>query len=124
MPDLAAIRSRFPALEADTIFFENAGGSQVPREVGDAVRDYMLHTFVQLGVDYPLSRHCTELVDRAHDFVRLLMNGDGIGEVVLGPSCSQLCLMLADAYGRILGPDDEIVVAEAGHEANVGPWTR
>ena len=123
MPDLDAIRFRFPALAGDTVFFENAGGSQVPAVVGDAVRDYMLHTYVQLGVDYELSRRCSALVDRAHDFIRLLVNGDDVGEVVLGASCSSLCLMLADAYARVLGPGDEIVVAEAGHEANVGPWT-
>ena len=124
MPDTQAIRSRFPALRASTVFFENAGGSQVPEGVADAVRDYMLHSYVQLGVDYELSRRSTALVDRAHDFVRLLMNGDGVGDVVLGASCSALCLMLADAYGRVLGAGDEIVISEAGHEANVGPWVR
>lgn len=124
MPDLDAIRSRFPALAASTVFFENAGGSQVPEVVGNAVREYMLHSYVQLGVDYELSRRCTALVDRAHDFIRLLMNGDGVGDVVLGASCSSLCRMLADAYAPLLGAGDEIVIAEAGHEANVGPWTR
>ena len=124
MPDLHTIRSRFPALATSTVLFENAGGSQVPDVVGNAVRDYMLHSYVQLGVDYELSRRCTTLVGRAHDFIRLLMNGDGVGEVVLGASCSSLCRMLADAYAPVVRAGDEIVVAEAGHEANVGPWTR
>ena len=124
MHDPNAIRSRFPALSTSTVFFENAGGSQVPDVVANAVRDYMLHSYVQLGVDYELSRRSTALVDRAHDFVRLLMNGEGVGEVVLGASCSSLCLMLADAYAPLLGEGDEIVIAEAGHEANVGPWRR
>ncbi len=124
VPDLSAIRLQFPALASDTVFLENAGGSQVPAGVPDAIRDYMRTTYVQLGADYDLSRQATAVVDEAHDFVRLFMNGDGVGEVVLGASSSVLCRMLADAYLPTIQPGDEIVVAEAGHEANVGPWLR
>ena len=124
LPDLDAVRAAFPALEADTVFLENAGGSQVPGVVADAVRDYMRSTYVQLGADYALSEKATAVVDRAHDFVRLLMGGEGVGEVVLGASSSALCRMLADAYLPTIRPGDEIVVAEAGHEANIGPWLR
>jgi len=119
--DRDRIRDQFPALKGDTIFFENAGGSQVPAVVADGIRDYMLSSYVQLGAGYPLSEHCTELVDAAHEFVRLLMNGDD-GEVILGPSTSALLQMLAGCYSTLLTPGSEIVVAQTGHEANVGPW--
>jgi cysteine desulfurase family protein (TIGR01976 family) len=56
--------------------------------------------------------------------VRLFMNGDVMGEVVLGHSSSWLFRMLADCYAETIQPGDEIVVAEAGHEANIGPWLR
>lgn len=124
MPDLTAIRARFPALASDTAFLENAGGSQVPREVAEAVARYMLTSYVQLDADYATSRRATEVVDRAHAFVRRLMGGDGSGEVILGPSCSVLCQRLADCYAGVLRPGDEIVVAETAHEANAGPWVR
>jgi cysteine desulfurase family protein (TIGR01976 family) len=122
--DLDRIRSRFPALAGDTILLENAGGSQVPAVVADRIRDYMLHTYVQLDADYELSRRCTEIVAAAHEFVAVLVNGTATGTVVLGPSCTRLCGTLADCYAEILEPGDEIIVSEAGHEANVGPWTR
>jgi cysteine desulfurase family protein (TIGR01976 family) len=115
------IRAQFPALGGDTVFLENAGGSQVPAAVADGIRDYMLSSYVQLEAGYPLSRHCTELVDTAHDFVRLLMNGAD-GEVILGSSTSVLLQMLARCYSTALTPGSEIVVAQTGHEANVGPW--
>jgi len=35
------------------------GGSQVPGAVADAVRDYMVSNYVQLGADYPVSRRAT-----------------------------------------------------------------
>jgi len=119
----AQIRSQFPALSGPTVFLENAGGSQVPAVVADRVRDYMLSSYVQLGAGYPLSERSTELVDQAHAFVRLLMNGLN-GEVVLGPSTSALLQMLSDCYARVLEPGREVVVAQNGHEANVGPWKR
>ena len=117
------LRRQFPALAGETVFLENAGGSQVPGVVADRIRDYMLTSYVQLGAGYELSRNATSVVDEAHDFVRMLMGGEH-GEVILGPSCSALLQMLADAYGRILEPGSEIIVAQTGHEANVGPWVR
>jgi len=119
--DRERIRAQFPALAGDTVYLENAGGSQVPAVVADSIRDYMLTSYVQLGAGYPLSQRATELVDEAHDFVRLMMNGKD-GEVILGPSTSALLKMLAVSYAQVLKPGSEIIVAQTGHEANVGPW--
>ncbi|NNE44517.1 MAG: aminotransferase class V-fold PLP-dependent enzyme, partial [Gemmatimonadetes bacterium] len=44
-------------------------------------------------------------------------------EMVLGPSTSALLRVLAGSLGRTLRPGDEIIVTDADHEANVGPWT-
>lgn len=117
------IRSAFPALAGDTVFLENAGGSQVPAVVVDRIREYMVSSYVQLGAGYPLSQKATAMVDEAHHFVRLLFNGTE-GEVILGPSTSALLQMLSTSYAKILSPGDEVVVAQIGHEANVGPWTK
>ena len=121
-PDAQRIRSWFPALQADLVFLENAGGSQVPGVVADRMREYMLSSYVQLDAGYALSQKATDTVNAAHEFVNLLMNGSQAGKVVLASSCSVLCRMLADCYARILVPGDEIIVAETGHEANAGPW--
>ncbi|MFA9566299.1 MAG: cysteine desulfurase-like protein, partial [Acidimicrobiales bacterium] len=53
--DRERIRAQFPALAGDTVYLENAGGSQVPAVVADSIRDYMLTSYVQLGAGYPLS---------------------------------------------------------------------
>jgi len=117
------LRSHFPALASGTVFLENAGGSQVPVQVADRIHRYLLESYVQLGAGYELSRRSTDLVRRAHDFVRHLMGGEG-GEVILGASASSLLQMLADCYSKVLEPGQEVIVAQTGHEANVGPWTR
>ena len=61
--DVQRIRDQFPALSGDTIYFDNAGGSQVPRCVADAIHRYLLESYVQLGAEYPMSRRCTRTVD-------------------------------------------------------------
>jgi cysteine desulfurase family protein (TIGR01976 family) len=120
----AELRGRFPGLAGGDVLLDNAGGTQVPSAVADRVRGYMLGSFVQPGADYGRARLATETVARARATVEALM-GAGPGQVALGPSTSALCAMLADCIRRApRSGRDEIVVCEAGHEANVGPWMR
>lgn len=124
MPSVQELRSRFPALQGDIVYLENAGGSQVPQCVADAICRYMTETYVQLGASYSVSVKSTEVVERAHAFASRFMNGEGIGQVVLGPSTTQLVTMLAECYSRRLKPGDEIILCETAHEANAGPWEK
>jgi len=123
LPDQTQARAQFPALAGDTVFLENAGGSQVPASVADGIHAYLTQTYVQLGAGYALSQKCTATVEAAHDFARTLLNA-GDGHAILGSSSTVLLNILADSYGRILKPGDRIILAETGHEANVGCWKR
>jgi cysteine desulfurase family protein (TIGR01976 family) len=132
----AQVRSHFPALsrvQPPTVFLDNAGGSQMPGVVAQAIHDYMLESYVQLGADYEISRRATKTVARAHEFLKVFMNvpdGDGPrgdrrgGEVIVGASTSELCNRLASAYAEVLPQGSEIIVCETGHESNIGPWAR
>lgn len=124
MPTIDEIRAQFPALEGGFAYLENAGGSQLPAVVADRMRDYMLSSYVQIGAGYPASERTMEIVQRAHRFANQMVNGEGIGQVALGPSSSQLFKMLADGLSHQIRPGDEIIVSEAGHESNIGPWMR
>ncbi len=123
LPDIQHLRSHFPALASGVVFLENAGGSQVPACVSDAIHTYMRETYVQLGAGYPLSQKCTATVEAAHDFARTFMNVKR-GHAIIGPSSTALLNMLAGCYGQILDQGREIILAETGHEANLGPWKR
>jgi cysteine desulfurase family protein (TIGR01976 family) len=83
----------------------------------------MRETYVQLGAGYPLSRRCTATVEEAHAFARTLLNARR-GHAMIGSSSTVLLNMLANCYGQVLAPGSEIVLAETGHEANLGPWKR
>ncbi len=123
-PTVEQIRARFPALGRSMALLENAGGSQVPIDVADAIRSYMLESYVQLGAGYEMSNVATATVNAAHSLVNLIVNGVGRGHVILGPSSTQLCHLIAGCYAETIRPGDEIVIAETGHEANIGPWVR
>ena len=121
--DRDRVRSAFPALADGPVFLENAGGSQVPAVVADAIRDYMIERYVQLGAGYARSREATRTVEAAHEWVARFM-GAREGTVILGSSTTSLLHVLAQSYAEILPDGREIVLAQNGHEANLGPWRR
>lgn len=124
MPDIAAVRAHFPALAGGFAFLENAGGSQLPRSVIEAVRAYMADNFVQTGANYPKSEVATAVVDEARVFAEEIVNAGTVGKVALGPSTTVLVAMVANAYAARWTPGDEVIVAATNHESNAGPWVR
>lgn len=126
-PSHSEIRARFPALASGYVFMDNAGGSQVPVDVIDATTRYFHETYVQVGGDYPASIAATENIRLAREFLRQFFGDDLAklrGEVILGSSTTVLMNLLSDSIANELPAGAEIIVAESGHEANVGPWVR
>jgi len=121
-PPLETVRAWFPALARGFGFMDNAGGSQVPYVVADAVREYMLNSYAQTGAEYPASKRAGQTVAHAHDFIATVMGAGDAGKVILGSSTSALLRMLSHAYADALKPGDEVVVGTSGHESNVSPW--
>src|SRR5687767_1716559 len=124
LPNVDAIREWFPSLQTDFVFLENAGGSQVPRCVPDAIREYMLNSYVQIGAGYPASQAATAVVDGAHSFMDEWMNGKNVGRVALGTSATAMINIVANAYGDSLQAGDEFIICDTNHEANAGAWER
>ncbi|HSI72075.1 MAG TPA: aminotransferase class V-fold PLP-dependent enzyme, partial [Fimbriimonas sp.] len=124
LPEVQDVRSWFPALRSNFAYLENAGGSQAPGCVSVGIRQYMQSSYVQVGANYPASQKATEIVAGAHAFMEEWVNAGDIGKVVLGPSSTALIHIIANAYGEILQPGDEIIVADTNHEANAWPWYR
>jgi cysteine desulfurase family protein (TIGR01976 family) len=122
---LRALRAHFPALDGQPLaLLENAGGSQCTTGCADAVRAYMRDSFVQLTAGYALSDRADTVVARAHVFAETFVGGSGLGRSILGPSTTQLVANLALAYGAVVQAGDNIVITEAAHESNAGPWAR
>ncbi|HYG61514.1 MAG TPA: cysteine desulfurase-like protein [Thermoanaerobaculia bacterium] len=117
------VRSQFPALTGEWVFLDNAGGSQVLRSAADRIRDFLLTSSVSLGAPYEASRLAGERVAEGALAGAALVNADP-GEIVLGPSATQLVVNLARAMTESFLHGDEIIVTNLDHEANISPWLR
>lgn len=125
-PSIAAIRARFPALAREhngrpVAYFDGPGGTQVPAEVADAVRGYLLEHNANEGWNYPTS-HETDAILAAGRAALADLFGARPDEIAFGQNMTTLTLRLSRALGRALEPGDAVLVTELDHHANVDPW--
>jgi cysteine desulfurase family protein (TIGR01976 family) len=125
--DIDQVRSHFPALRRTdatgrgVAYFDGPGGTQVPRQVVDAVSDYLLHHNANTHWAYPTSAETDALLERARQAGADFVNG-AADEIVFGANMTTLTFHVARALGRTWGAGDEVVVTELDHHANVAPW--
>jgi cysteine desulfurase family protein (TIGR01976 family) len=121
--DVARVRACFPALADGTAYFDGPGGSQVPRQVADAVAATMTSGISNRGTVTASERRAEEVVVGARAAMADLLGCDP-GGVVFGRSMTQLTFDLARALAKTWEPGDEVVVTRLDHDANVRPWKR
>lgn len=90
----------------------------------DRVTSFFEHGYVQTGAGYPAADIADKVTHEAKTFANILMNGEGIGGTLIGPSTTSLLHRLSDSMAHGIKPGDEIVVSVANHEANIGPWLK
>jgi cysteine desulfurase family protein (TIGR01976 family) len=120
------IRSSFPALDRryqgyPVAYFDGPGGTQVPRPVVEAMKDYLYHHNANTHWQYPTSAETDALILAARESLAEFL-GASPAEVVFGANMTTLTFHLARALGRTWGPGDTVVVTDLDHHANVGPW--
>lgn len=116
------IRENFPALNGEWTYFDNAGGSQVPKQLVSKITNYLLNTNVQLGASYEISQISTEKVALANMLWSQAINASSAREIVLGSSTTALLQNLSKSLANYFKSGDEIIVSNSDHEANIGPW--
>lgn len=125
--DVSRVRSQYPAFEhpetSRWAFFENAGGSYVPRQVSDRLHRFFTEHKVQpYGHSY-MQTQAGLAMDAGYDAVAAMINADP-DEVTLGPSTTMNLYVLAQALRPSLASGDEVIVTNQDHEANIGCWRR
>jgi cysteine desulfurase family protein (TIGR01976 family) len=121
--DVDFCRSFFPPLASGEVYFENAGGSYVPRQVIEAMEGYMRECQCQPGWTFASSRKARARLDRALNLMAEAINADR-AEMMVGPSTTLNVYVLAHGLAPLLEPGSEIVVTNQDHEANGGAWRR
>lgn len=123
---VAEIRSWFPALQrragnVHVAYFDGPGGTQVPRQVVDAVSDYLIHHNANTHWAYPTSEETDALLERSRHALADFLNA-AADEIAFGANMTTLTFHLARSLARQWQAGDEVVVTELDHHANVAPW--
>jgi cysteine desulfurase family protein (TIGR01976 family) len=124
----ADIRTSFPALDRthnqnSVAYFDGPGGTQVPRQVAEAMTDYLYHHNANTHWAYPTSEETDAALAGARDSCADFLNASP-REIAFGANMTTLTFQLSRALGAQYGRGDEIVVTELDHHANVAPWHR
>ena len=124
----AEIRTSFPALarthnNQPVAYFDGPGGTQVPRQVVEAMNDYLYNHNANTHWAYPTSEETDAALAEARQTCADLLNASP-GEIAFGANMTTLTFHLARALGLQYGSADEIIVTELDHHANVAPWQR
>jgi cysteine desulfurase family protein (TIGR01976 family) len=124
--DVGWVREQFPSLQLKVngepaAFLDGPAGTQVPRQVMDAVQKYFLEANANTYGAFLTSRRTNEMISAARGAMADLFNCSP-EEVVFGQNMTTITLGLARAVGRELKPGDEILLTILDHDANYSPW--
>jgi len=124
--DIAWVREQFPSLKLRVnghaaAFLDGPAGTQVPKQVMDAVQNYFLTANANTCGAFATSRRNDAIIASARAAMADFFNCDS-NEVVFGQNMTTITFALARAIGRELKAGDEIVVTTLDHDANVAPW--
>jgi len=120
------VREQFPSLQLQVngqqaAFLDGPAGTQVPRQVMDAVQKYFLEANANTYGAFLTSRRTNEIISEARAAMSDLFNCSP-DEVVFGQNMTTITLGIARAIGRELKPGDEILLTILDHDANFSPW--
>src|SRR5437867_9832845 len=115
-PALARTHNGFPIA-----YFDGPCVTQVPRAVVEAMNDYLYHHNANTHWAYPTSEETDAIIDSARSVLADFLNASP-PEIVFGANMTTLTFHLARALGRGYERDDEILVTELDHHANIAPW--
>jgi cysteine desulfurase family protein (TIGR01976 family) len=120
--DINAIRSQFPALAGDAVYFDNPGGTQVPQRVVAAMSDYLIKSNANRSGAFKTSETSDEILEIARQAMADFLNANQAEEIVFGPNMTSLTFTISRALARSFNTGDEIIVTHLDHDANISPW--
>ncbi|HSP17500.1 MAG TPA: cysteine desulfurase-like protein [Thermoanaerobaculia bacterium] len=121
-----AIRRHFPALQRThhgfpVAYFDAPGGTQVPRQVAEAMTRYLFHHNANTHWAYPTSAETDAIIASAREAAADFLNASP-SEIVFGNNMTTVTFHLGRALGRTWKAGDEVIVTDLDHHANVAPW--
>jgi cysteine desulfurase family protein (TIGR01976 family) len=127
MDPLIRRRKDFPSLRrkqngTPLAFFDGPAGSQVPRQVIDAIASCYKTSNANSGGAFLTSVETDKTLNDARSVVATFLGATDGRTISFGANTTTLNYSLSKAIARSLHPGDEIVITQLDHEANRGPW--
>ncbi len=129
LKDISSLRNDFPALHQNVngkplVYLDSAASAQRPQSVIDAMvtQDEQNHSNVHRGV-HQLSQRSTDAYEGSREKVRAFINAQYHEEIVFTRGTTESINLVASSLGgKILTPDDEVLVTWMEHHSNIVPW--
>lgn len=120
--NLSSIRTQFPALQRNAIFFDNPGGTQIAQHSIDRINKYLIESNANHEGAFETSIKSDEVLHEAHEAMKDFYNASAREEIIFGNNMTTLTLHLSRSISREWKENDEIVLTRLDHDANVTPW--
>ncbi len=127
--DVERVRADFPILSRKVhgkplVYLDSAASAQKPRSVIDVMSRFYEEDYANIhrGVHF-LSQRATDAFEAARAKIARFINAEKADEIVFTRNATESINLVAQSWGRKnLGPDDNIVLTELEHHANIVPW--
>ena len=124
-----SLKSDFPTLKQkingnDLVYLDNAATTQKPEKVIKALESYYrsINSNIHRGV-HTLSIRATKAYEDARSKVAAFINAEHREEIIFVRGATEAINLVASSYVRpILKEDDQIIISQMEHHANIVPW--
>ncbi len=120
--ELDAVRSQFPSLNRNAIFFDNPGGTQITRSSAARIQRYYMECNANHGGAFKTSQDSDAVVAEARQAMADFLHAGRPEEIVFGANMTTLTFHISRSLARTFQPGDTIVVTRLDHDANISPW--
>ena len=126
---IKGIKSDFPTLSQkvngkELVYLDNAATTQKPEAVIKAIERYYKESNANIhrGV-HALSQKATELYEKARENISTFINSESEKQIIFVRGATEAINLVANSYVRpLLNQDDEIIISQMEHHANIVPW--
>lgn len=105
------------------VYLDSSATAQQPVAVLNAIQQYYetSHANVHRGV-HELSARATVLYENTRKKIQEMLNAKYTHEIIFTSGTTSAINLLAGSLGKMLEPDDEIIISEMEHHSNIVPW--
>ena len=129
MKEASTIRDDYPILNQEVngkplVYLDNAATTQKPQAVIDRVTNFLSeeNANIHRGVHH-LSMNATVAYDDARTTIAKFINASSAKEIIFVRGATEAVNLVAHSFCKdLLQKDDEILVTEMEHHANIIPW--